>query len=381
MRLLLTAAALMAAMADQPRSPVDAWRNSVKVRPATPHRDRHTIHSYFNTCPESPDGKRLVYYTSATPDSHTGDIRVLERASGKEIMIARNVATEDAHRSACQQWVSNGKRVVYHDYRQGEWVVAAVDLAARKEKVLARGRMAGWGQPHSKLVPVYGPHYAPGKHTGLELLDVESGEIRDVVSAEAVRKEYPELVAKVFGDRPVSIYFPALSPDGNRVFFKMATPLGGDFRSTKASMRELLFAYDIRNQRFLFGHAKWGHPAWHPDSRTLINVPTILIDTNDGSVRPIAGMPKFPGSHPSISPDGRLFATDVIEDGGKKCAVVVGDLAGNAHVAVHQFDGSKGAASWRRSHPHPIFSADGRRVYFNVNAGPWTELYVAERPE
>jgi hypothetical protein len=48
---------------------------------------------------------------------------------------------------------------------------------------------------------------------------------------------------------------------------------------------------------------------------------------------------------------------------------------------IHRFDGSKGATSWRPSHPHPVFSADGRRVYYNVNDGRWTQLYVAERGE
>jgi hypothetical protein len=382
MKILLVAiAATLVPAAEHTSRPADAWRAPVKVSPATPHRDRHSIHSYFNTNPESPDGKWLLYFTSDTPEAHTGDIRILERATGKEKVIARNVLTEDAHRAACQQWTSNGRRVVYHDYRKGEWIIAAVDVSTLEERVVTRGRMAGWGQPHSNLVPIYGPHYAPGKHTGLELLDVESGAIRPVVSAEAVRAKYPELVAKVFGERPVSIYFPILSPDTTRVLFKMSTPLGDDFRSKNASFRELLIAYDIERARFLFGHSKWGHPAWHANSRTVINVPTVLIDTNDGSVRPIAGMPRFPGSHPSISPDGRLFATDVIENARESCGIAVGDLTGDAHAVIHRFDGSQGATSWRPSHPHPVFSADGRRVYFNVNAGQWTELYVAERGE
>jgi WD40-like Beta Propeller Repeat len=30
------------------------------------------------------------------------------------------------------------------------------------------------------------------------------------------------------------------------------------------------------------------------------------------------------------------------------------------------------------SHPHPAFSPDGKRLYFNVSAGQWTRLHVAE---
>ena len=58
--------------------------------------------------------------------------------------------------------------------------------------------------------------------------------------------------------------------------------------------------------------------------------------------------------------------------------VVVGDLNGERYKILHRFDNSNGAKSWRVSHPHPYFSADGKRLYFNVSAGKWTELYVAE---
>ena len=42
---------------------------------------------------------------------------------------------------------------------------------------------------------------------------------------------------------------------------------------------------------------------------------------------------------------------------------------------------SASANSWRRSHPHPAFSPDGKRLYFNVSSGPWTQLHVAEAAE
>jgi hypothetical protein len=33
------------------------------------------------------------------------------------------------------------------------------------------------------------------------------------------------------------------------------------------------------------------------------------------------------------------------------------------------------------SHPHPVFSADGKRIYYNVSDGEFTRLHVAERAE
>ena len=32
---------------------------------------------------------------------------------------------------------------------------------------------------------------------------------------------------------------------------------------------------------------------------------------------------------------------------------------------IHRADNTHGARSWRISHPHPVFSPDGKRIYFN----------------
>jgi hypothetical protein len=77
-----------------------------------------------------------------------------------------------------------------------------------------------------------------------------------------------------------------------------------------------------------------------------------------------------------------LFVKDgpMTEMGGKRgeWCVMVGDIRGNDYVVLKRFQNDGGAKSWRVNHPHPIFSADGRRIYFNVNEGKWTQLYVAE---
>jgi hypothetical protein len=138
----------------------------------------------------------------------------------------------------------------------------------------------------------------------------------------------------------------------------------------------------LQHARFLFQHDKWGHPAWHPDSRQIINMPGIIIDSATGKSRPIPNCPKLPGSHPSFSPDGKLFASDTlaIPFGGSadNWAVGIGDVATGEFVVLHTFNNTKGARSWRVSHPHPVFNATGTRLYFNVSADDWSRLYVAE---
>jgi hypothetical protein len=40
-----------------------------------------------------------------------------------------------------------------------------------------------------------------------------------------------------------------------------------------------------------------------------------------------------------------------------------------------------GTTSWRPAHPHPVFSSDDRRIYFNANPDARTALCVAARSD
>src|SRR5262245_28533751 len=378
--LLVLACGAALRAADEP-GPVDAWKGKVTVRPVRKDANRHSIHTYYVTSPESPDGKRVLAYTSTDPAGHKGEVVTVERATGAVTVLAKGVVTEDAHRVACQQWVSGGKRVVFHDLRGGEWVVATVDVTTGAEQVLAKGRQVGSGPPAGDVVPAVGLHWEADDFADVELLNVATGERSVAVTAAAVRKAYPELVAELFKDSPVALYYPILSPDGGRLLFKLAVAKGGDFRRAGASTREGLVCYDLRAGKFLWMQKRWGHPAWSPDGASVLNVGQVMTDAATGKTRRYEGFPAFPGSHPSFAPDGKLFATDTQlgpETPGA-WSVVVGDLAAGASATVHRFDNSRGASSWRRSHPHPAFSPDGRRVYFNVSADRWTRLFVAER--
>lgn len=362
--------------------PLAAWRAGVKVHPVAPEAKRHIIHSYFNASPESPDGKSVLYYTSTTREGEAGDLRIRDRSSGKETIIASDITTEDAHRAACQQWVNGGKTVVYHDCRAGQWCVVAVEVSTLKQTVLARDRQLGFGSSQGPWVPVYGCHWNPGPHRDLELIHVESGEIRKPVTVEQVVQAHGAWVQKTFGTKEISIFFPVMSPDGEKVFFKLSRPGGGtDFHSKKASFREGKVVYDLANEQFLRFIERWGHPSWDPTSQSIFEYGNYLLDVETGRTKRCS--PSCISNHPSLAPDGRLFVTD--GDVSKRpfgqpgfWAIAVGSVTKDDFVVLTTFDNTQGATSWRHNHPHPAFSADGKRIYYNVNDGPWTRLFVAE---
>jgi Tol biopolymer transport system component len=193
---------------------------------------------------------------------------------------------------------------------------------------------------------------------------------------------YEDWITKEFAGKPTSIAFPTISPDHRRVFFKISAGNGGDnYMSKDASHRQGVIFYDLARERLTFMREKWGHPAWHPDSLHWIEMGNLLFDANGGPVSRISNVPALRGQHLSVSPSGKLFVSDGLTEtlGGPpgEWAVLVADLRGERHEILQRFAGNRGAKSWRVSHPHPVFSADSQRIYYNINAGEYTQLHVA----
>ncbi len=366
----------------------------VKISQVVPGAECHTIHTYFNISPESPDGKHVLYFASSTPEGHEGEVRILERADGKEKVLARNLTTEDAHRVACQQWCNGGKHVVYHDFRKGKWIVLAIDIASKKEKVLVEDRQLGIVNAGGKWIPVYGCHWNPGPHRDLELINVETGESKTPLTAEQVCAEYPEWLNKEFGNGRISIFFPVLSHDGSKVMIKIACGNGGnDFRTPEASHRNGKIIFDLEKSCFIRRYDTWGHPSWHPDSKRIFGVipdpktkenKNYLSDPQTGEE--IRIIPASPSDHPSFSPDGRFFVTDANigwRSYGKpgENAIFLASTSKDEYDMIDRFINTGGATSWRQPDPHPVFSLDSRRIYYNVSSGKWTRLHVAEIPK
>lgn len=388
-RKLATAVALLmllvgVAPAAEDSSGVRRWE-SAAIRPVAAAGERHVIHAYFNTCPESPDGRYVLYYTSATREGERGDLRIQERESGKETVVARGIVAEDAHRAACQQWSDSGRTIVFHDCRDGRWMVVAVDRETLRERVLAEDRQLGFGSATGQWVPIYGCHWNPGPHRDLELVNVVTGEIRTAITAKDVVREYGEWIERRFGTTEISIFFPVMSPDGTRVFFKLSRPGGGDdFRTKAASERDGNVVFDLKEGRLLRLIEKWGHPSWSPDGEAIFEYGNVSLDLRTGNTTRHA--PSCISNHPSIAPGGDVFVTDA--DVTKRpfgkpgnWAIAVGSMTEDEFVVLDVFDNTRGATSWRHNHPHPAFSADGKRIYYNVNDGPWTRLMVAEITE
>ncbi len=68
------------------------WRQGIVVRPVGADTDRHSIHAYFNTCPESPDGQWVLYFSSGSRDGHHGEHPRSNAASERLGLICYDLA-------------------------------------------------------------------------------------------------------------------------------------------------------------------------------------------------------------------------------------------------------------------------------------------------
>jgi len=359
----------------------DDWRTT-RMTDVAPDEPGHTIHAYFNAAPESVDGRWLLYARSQQADAQRVDVCLRSRADGSLRVLEAGVDCEDAHRVACQHWAGDGQ-VVWHRLRGGRFEVRAADAATGETRQLAADRLLGWGYPGLDTVPLYGAHWDAAAPRDLLLADLRTGECRVALTVARLREFAATWLDATFGaGAPVSIFFPILSPDGRRVMFKVACPRGGEMRSSQASHRTGLFVWDLAADRLLWQIESWGHPAWSPDSQAIVNVQNLLVDAADGATRQLDGVPAWPGSHPAWHPDGDLYVTDTqLERFGSPAGwwgVALVRRDGGGYRILQRFNQNGGASSWRIPHPHPIFSADGQRIYVNVNRGPHTRLHVIE---
>src|SRR5262245_54803418 len=239
---LAGAASVMAARSSSGKDstdPMTRWQSGVTVSPVSRIANRHTMHTYYLLNPESPDGRKVVFFASTERAGHVGQICVLDRQTGKETVLADDVHTEDAHRVALQQWTDGGKAVAYHEVVNKRWRVVVVDLETGKRRIVAEDRQLGLGRGDGHVLPLYGCHWEPGDARDWDLYAVATGELRTAVSIGEVEAMYGDWLKEEFGGKPTSIAFPTLSPDHQRVFFKIAAGSGGDnFMSSNASHRQ-----------------------------------------------------------------------------------------------------------------------------------------------
>ena len=153
--------------------------------------DLPAIHCYFDLCPESPDGERVLYFEFTGEVPGPGNI-VVARTDGSDRRIVAEVPWGSAHEAVFQQWTGPDE-VAFRKADAGAVSTVIVSLTGGAAREIAMPvRMFSpdgkWGlsSPHQIR-----KHRATGRDGVVYLVDTSSGETRDLFTRDDVLSIHP----------------------------------------------------------------------------------------------------------------------------------------------------------------------------------------------
>ena len=348
-----------------------------------------TVHAYYDCCPESPDGQRVACFRFDGPVPGVGRVEVRDR-DGALLDSFGHGATGDGHVGAFPTWADDDAILWVDgpDGLSGEPRTFLRELSRDAQPELP-GRIRQFHSASGRgLVQECARDEANplGLTTAVAVIDRQGATIGRI-TREGCYATLPDPAAAPPASC-LSLMNAKWSPDGSRFIAVYNTEpyrkLGGT--DDVARFKTLVVAQaDGSGLRFL-GHFTH-HPSWTPDGSGIIafnrnadgdGQDLVRFDAESGE--PTVLLADVPGVHPTIAPDHASVVTDVFDQTAGRARIVryplpEGEpelLADFAHVDFAHRDGH---------HPHPVFSRDGRRIYFNAQDGGACGLWALDLVE
>jgi hypothetical protein len=357
--------------------------------------DRPGFHSYFDVFPESPDGEHVVYFAP-----RLGEETVMSPA-GLPLFNGRIVAADsdgDAAREVGPATRGNrqaGPRQQWLDNRTVAFVMPGGDVPrtvcvsvedAEVRTVPGAIRMAN---PLGRREALTSSHEsrANGFETDEEAVyrqDFDSGKLKRLFRIEDALALHPRR-NEIKHPEHLQFKHTKWAPSGERFFlvfhhehFRRRNP-GADIRVKALMVAE-------KDGSGLHYASEFGsHPFWSEGDDTMY-----AFETSDGrrymTAHPVEGGPPerthegLHANHASLSPDGRYLAMDSFQDPERGMASVwLGDLRTGEETRLAEFD-APDTSGVTGTHPHPVWSRDGRHIYFNAAEQNIPFLYKVAAP-
>lgn len=327
-------------------------QNPVMVSP--PAAD--AVISYFQQCPESQDGEKIAFTIFYPPDSM--EIVVKNFSSG-EIWSVNIIKGQARHSGAHPVW-ADSETLIYGS--PSEYEIYHHNLKTGTIKKYAGGQISDYSVANNKLLFI-NKNINKGK-VGFYLLDFNTNEIRCLVSVEDVVK----LKNEIGTENPVEhwrIDHPYWSPDGKKINFQIKTKKD---KSTRED--DYIFYSDENGENIHFIGKKPMHVQWWDNQSVFGHDWQDKMDYNmrrynlEGKmIEEISG----PGCHGAVSPNRAWVVTESWY--GSDPIKVYLYKKGETNPSKLLFEQPaivNGIEFWEvRSHIHPAFSRNGKKVYFN----------------
>lgn len=339
--------------------------------------EQPSIHTYFDVIPESPDGEWICYFQFDGKPLNHGTIYICRLDGSEHKAIAQCHGTP--HGAAQQGWLDNE-----HIYFSVDGNVHIAHISGEIIKTfpgaidtIHQGSRIGIA-PSKNLTRC-------GLETDSEAcyrVDIDSGTLSKILDRQtAWGLVQAHLDTKELIEENVSFKHTKLSPNGKEWFVVFTTEekMKGQPHTRVKSI--IATNIDGSNPRYLgeFGH----HPIWKPDGSAIFAFEhgsnTLLQwDPAGGPACELCTMSV--AGHPSMHPRLPYVVTDVHRTDSQ--AIYLQNISTGTEQCI--YEGSYPHVDWqteqhprhRICHAHPVWSADGRRLYFNHIAGDMPQLHV-----
>lgn len=325
----------------------------------------YTAFGIYNACPESPDGRRIVFIRFKTAPigrvrKGQAELWVCNRDLTGYRKIKDLEAEADNHNGAFVQWLDNDS-IAYSGYQIGNGDVYVVNADTGKTEFGPyKGACVGdntFGTQFLMNVRSRASNVGP---QGLYLVDGATGSVRLIF-----RNSDFASYASQWGatNSPAEWYFthPHLSEDGSHIFFKMAIPRKQYLFIARVDGSELVYWGPKKpmHTHFYDADTLWGSDDIVPDG-----TPDNMHFKRWRSDKTYLGTLAGEGCHTAMSPDKKWFLG---ESWYNTNPVVLRLYAAGETVArAELFSCPFTQMIWDyRGHVNPSFSRDGKRAYYN----------------
>lgn len=342
------------------------------------------IHTYFDVIPESPDGRHVTWFAFDGPPLHQGRVMIGDRDGGASVSVRH--CDGSPHSGAHQGWLDND-----HIFFSSGGRLFIADLRGRIVQEFAGAIDTVHQASRRGLFSTHNLRDGSAESSPPEAcwsMDLDHGTLTELLNfstAYALLREFQDLA----GVAPETLTFKHTkwAPDGRDWFVVFTNESALRAHPGMPRVKVLVAARDDgRDARIVgsFGH----HPNWMPDGtgiyafaagreNRLLCWPRAGGDPETLAVLPCEG-------HPCVHPDQKRIATDAVHwPRADRAAIVLQDLAPGANETLFEMPFPR--VEWQTlhpprciCHPHPVWSANGRRLYFNATEGETPRFCVMD---
>ncbi len=322
-------------------------------------------------CPESPDGKLLVYAYKADLSAPETSIMVCNAdLTGHREVYKVNCGN---HNGPSASFIDN-RLIVFRDGAGGHPVFRILDIETGEVKYRIIAKESHCAEnglyPFSLSADMMGlnPDYPQIDRPGIYVLNVKSGDLRCVVEAREIEKLVTD-AGYTATERTASVSHVQLNPSGTAVMMRIGVP--------ECPVFGALGCVDLDTGKTHLIPDKPVHQLWFDDETYMatrqfcsfegeqkrIEMETSYLArfTKDGEELEVLG---GIGNHMDGSPDRRLFAGDRCYP-GYPTDVYLYRRGDKTPIATYEMPQNEDVVWNKKVHANPSFSRDGKRLYFN----------------